>query len=74
MIPDGARVEYTGKGIMLSKNRIGTHGTVISSYVRYASTFQGDTQVVKVKWDGSNAQSVFAPNVKVISSEPAWQI
>jgi hypothetical protein len=75
LIPNGARVEYTGAGIMLSANRLGHHGTVLSSYNKYSHTFNGTTQVVKVKWDGApTPQSVFAPNVKVIASEPTWEL
>jgi len=74
MIPDGARVEYHGKGMMLSAHRLGQFGTVISSYRKYSHTFSDKIQVVKVQWDASPApQSVFANNVDVIESEPTWE-
>jgi hypothetical protein len=87
MIPDGARVEYTGKGMMLSPYRLGQFGTVISSlflahlytqdsmYDRWSRTFDENTQVLNVQWDGVFIpQTVFAPNVKVISSKPQWEV
>lgn len=75
MIPDGARVEYTGKGMMLSKNRLGQQGTVLSSYTRWSSTFRRNEQVVKVDWDGAKTpQSVFACNVEWLDNQPKWEL
>jgi hypothetical protein len=75
MIPDGARVEYTGEGMMLSSHRLGQHGTVQSSYTKWSHTFGGPAQVVKVLWDTTkNTQSVFASNVRLVSMEPHWEV
>lgn len=76
MIPDGARVEYTGKGMMLSQHRVGQHGTVKSSYTKWSHTFGEEAQVVKVLWDKTNnKQAVFAINVEVIGSmQPQWEV
>jgi len=75
MIPDGARVTYTGKGMMLSAHRLGQHGTVLSSYTRWSSTFNSDAQVVKVLWDANRTpQSVFASNVDVLEVSPTWEV
>jgi hypothetical protein len=75
MIPDGARVEYHGKGMMLSQHRVGQHGTVVSSYQKYSHTFNDEIQVVKVLWDETkNTQSVFSTNVSLIDENPAWEV
>jgi len=74
MIPDGARVEYHGKGMMLSNHRLGQFGTVVSSYKKYSHTFGEKIQVVKVQWDNSGEQSVFANNVDRIETEPTWEV
>ena len=75
MIPDGTRVIYTGKGMMLSAHRVGQHGTVLSSYRRWSHTFDCKAQVCKVQWDASAApQSVFAFNVDVLKVNPQWEV
>lgn len=75
MIPDGTRVIYTGKGMMLSAHRVGQHGTVLSSTSMWSHTFDCKAQVCMVQWDVSAApQSVFAFNVDVLKDNPAWEV